>query len=1480
MRLFKNIASLVATISLVANTAFGTVIELDTIIVSNNANNTVTLSTNGTIALKNVDITQVMTNATLVPLASTNSGTEGMRLIGAVQGHNLYDLNRDISLRGMHRLSSFLFNATLAPASNLVVTWSSGDINDPINGTFSLLPGTNTLVNNAINFAYYNPAIPNIVQWTTGIRSPVSNTITLASFTASFGMIVQAFQADPIGDTPLAREDASYNIFPSLLTSGINAFATGTNLNNIAIASGTEYYDLGHQQFHNAFNLTNSGAILYYFGHTNSIPTMNITNYLPIRKWDMDGTNIANVTSTSNNWYRGLFLAPPGNNQIMWVLPTTSYSNQTLALAGSDPTIPAGMNSYIPQITAYIYCGTDTTLRTDSSYWVDRRFIILRQGSSATTSGGSGGGSSVPTLNQVLLAGNGTGGILPSGMGLPTTSDQAASKAYVDVSVNNINSSRAYVDPKGNDATAQLNSSIQPYQHIQSAINAAVSVATSTSRIVVTVSPGVYTENLTMKNYISVRGTAVEETILNGVITYPSTYNDIVMTEIGQITIMSSNSPSVIFDGGSDQAAMALRSCILIPQYYSNYFGKFMSVVTANRGIINLYPGNAFGLINNGTISNGYETIIEHTDDPSNIGLSTINVNGISGFFVTSNPNDDISELFTHGNSDAACVNTIQSSSFNIYLNTPGILYSNNIKLVSQTNAVGRCLLMSNFTRLWMNTTNNINLHMGYADHGTGDNVAIIRNNHIRVMSGSTSNIWFGAATTTNDSLRIYDTEIIQANAFNYYPMRYTNSGSAGNYYINTPHQNGDLLLGGVIDMSPINTISATLPTANHIKILVDASSSVVNPAFVDQYGNIIRIGRDSAFAVINAETNTLQIGEAVYIYTNLTSAMHWVKRAKADSLTTMPCAGIVMQVGGIASNAFGRVMRMGRTELPTYLNTTNFSSGQTLYISSTIAGGITNVDPNTIGAYSQSIGYCNIVGATNGQISVVLSKIDTLGNQIPSYYASTNFVVSISNGLQANINIANTNYQGQLIAVSNTVATSASNAQITANIALTNYLANLIAYSNALAIAMTNFDTAATNALWISVTNLNAANISINNIVLDSTRGNSNLYIIATNAQSLANIALTNYQANLNAYSNALNNTIIAETNRAIQAESGLQFQINSATNRILNIENQTSTWNIAVINATNAWVSRVSGMEGRTSTWNAAGTNYQGPLITATNGAFINGTNWVISQSYVTQTITNGLATTIFVTNLVTGTSNALQLSINIANTNYQGPLASSSSAGTNYANNIAISSSNYTGSISNNLYITMTNNDTSILAIANTATNWIAANSNKVNASITNNQTGVTLTGTFISAQPIFKANIGAINYSYAASSATLLPMTNAILVQGGTSFYSNSVSAWYPRVTSGIIMLHGIIRMDIGSGQSEKIDIYKNGAYFSTVAEHEFSTAAGNHNVLDAWNYTDTTTPTTNDYWQLYYTVSNTRTAQGQGTNNWWFGQVEP
>jgi len=105
-------------------------------------------------------------------------------------------------------------------------------------------------------------------------------------------------------------------------------------------------------------------------------------------------------------------------------------------------------------------------------------------------------------------------------------------------------------------------------------------------------------------------------------------------------------------------------------------------------------------------------------------------------------------------------------------------------------------------------------------------------------------------------------------------------------------------------------------------------------------------------------------------------------------------------------------------------------------------------------------------------------------------------------------------------------------------------------------------------------------------------------------------------------------------------------------------------------------------------------------GTVSSATNAIWIATTNLNSITSNAIWTATTNLNSTTSnnlwtaTTNLNTGTSNALQSGINIANTNYQGPLASVALAGTNYANSIAVSSTNYTGSISNNLWIATTN------------------------------------------------------------------------------------------------------------------------------------------------------------------------------------------
>jgi len=1457
----------------------------------------------GTLSSQSDLNTQLTNRYTKSDIGSTNLGTEGITLIGAQGGYKLSNFIQDTTIRGATRdLPVFSYSNGVSS----VVSWTAGDIYDPNTGYHHLAAGTNTLQNFANNYAYWSSSSPSVVSWTTGNRAPVSTTIFLAQFSVSFGVVVNATLTSSAGDIPLIVSDAHSYVIPSLIVNGCLHSALSTNLNSIIMTPGIEFHDMTRQFIHNAQNLASnsitSALVMAY--HTNSATYgFSYTNQFPIGVWD-NGTNLVAITGT--NWYRGLFLDNAGSPTIIYIPPQASYTSYTAAVSAADPNPPAGLDPYIPRCTAYIFQGGDTGLRTDSQYWIDDRFMI-RRGTPVVSSGGS---VSTPSLFQVLTAGNSTGGILPSGMGAPSSSDQAANKGYVDGAVNNVSSERAFVDPKGNDATAQLNSSILPYRNIQSAINACIPAATGSIRYVVTVSPGSYTENLTMHNGIAVRGTAVEETILNGVITYPVGYTDYNITEVGQMTIISSNSPTIIFNGGSDQAAMGVRSCIMVPFYYSNYTNQYMSVIRVNRGIVNLFPGCNIGYVNNGTATtNGYETIMEHTDDPSNPGLSTFTGQGIAGFFITSNPYDDVSEILTHDNTDATCINTLQDCTINLYLNTPGVAYSNNVKMVEQVRAIGRCLLMTDFTRLAMNATNGINLHMGYADHGTGDNVAIIRNNHIRISSGSSSNIWFGAAITTNDNLRIYDTEIIQANAFNYYPQRYTNAGSAGNYYINTPHQNGDQLFGSAVDFSTVNTIGTpVLPTTGHVKLTCYNYYPGIEDLYAtDSSGNNIRIGRDSVFNGMNAEATTLQVGECVYI-TNGTSYASTPIIARCDITNTnkLPCAGIVVQVGGIASNGIGRIMSIGRTE--TTFDTSKFNAGDKLYV------GINNgscFPTNVILSapyVSQQMGWVH-TASTNGKMTVCSWKPDTLGNQLPSYYASSSTVVSATNGIWTAV----TNLNAANITINNLVLDATrgnSNLYTLVNIANTNYQAALNSYSNALSIAITNSDASTSNALWVAVTNLNAANIAINNVVLDATRGNTNLYILVTNAQATANIALTNYLATLNSYSNALNNQIInstnglwvAVTNLNTGTSNALQSGINVAMTNYVAADNISrtnyqasfiSSTNLTITTSNALWVATTNlntgTSNGLQSGINIANTNYQGALASASsantnyaNSVAVSATNYAnsiaVSSTNYTGSISNNLYTTM--TNLVTGTSNSLQSGINIANTNYQGPLSSAASSSTNYANTIAVSATNYTGSISNNLYTTMTNNDTSILAIANSATNWIAANSNKVNAAITNNQTGVTLTGTFISSAPRFKANIGAVNITYSSAGApNPVPMTNAIYVQGGTSFYSNSISAWYPRASSGVIKFMGVLYMTMANNVQEKLDLYKNGSYYATMFDYDYGMGAG-VSVSTPFNFVDTATPSTNDYWQLYYTVGNNRTAVSQGTNNWWCGEVVP
>lgn len=382
-------------------------------------------------------------------LSSTTLGSEGIRQVGALGGYDLEEFFRDTYPKGASR-DKPTFIHEVAPTPSLVVSWSGGDVYSPADGYFHLSSGVNSnLIDNAINYAYWDVAYSNDVKWTT--TRPQNGYIVLARFITAFGAIIQSDYTHAGSDHIIETESAFSDIFPSVIVSdnGLLVSPTGTALSNIIQSAGTEYQNMNTKREHNTQNLSDNTITygLVAYGHTNSGSWgYTITNILPIGLYDT-GSNV--VACDSTKWYRGAFISFAGNPYMTWIYPQGSYTNEDSAILGNDPVVPSPFEKYIPLITAYVFKGDDTTLRTETKNWLDRR---RRPAIAPSASTGSSGSALTPTLDQVMIAGSSLGGILPHDAGDPTDPDQLVNKHYVDYLDDIVkNSFRISKDPSGWD---------------------------------------------------------------------------------------------------------------------------------------------------------------------------------------------------------------------------------------------------------------------------------------------------------------------------------------------------------------------------------------------------------------------------------------------------------------------------------------------------------------------------------------------------------------------------------------------------------------------------------------------------------------------------------------------------------------------------------------------------------------------------------------------------------------------------------------------------------------------------------------------------------------------------------------------------------------------------------------------------------------------------------------------------------------------
>jgi hypothetical protein len=253
-------------------------------------------------------------------------------------------------------------------------------------------------------------------------------------------------------------------------------------------------------------------------------------------------------------------------------------------------------------------------------------------------------------------------------------------------------------------------------------------------------------------------------------------------------------------------------------------------------------------------------------------------------------------------------------------------------------------------------------------------------------LSGTTYN-GSAAVTITNSSPMVYPGTGIPNSTGTAWGTSYSTSGTgtvvalATSATLITP----TLSAARVDNASPyLDFASTTAPTYTAGRLWYDSASASLS-YYNDTTNNIVNIGQEVQQQVRNSTGSTILKGSVCYI-SGQTGQIANITLGQANSLSTSNVVGLANQ--DIPNNSNGYLVILGEI---TNIDTSAFNAGDTLYLSTTTPGAITNTAP-TSPNYAVRIGFCIYSNNSNGKLFVSVRN---------SYVATNNIVgqVPIANG-------------------------------------------------------------------------------------------------------------------------------------------------------------------------------------------------------------------------------------------------------------------------------------------------------------------------------------------------------------------------------------------------------------------------------------------------------------------------------------------------
>ena len=179
---------------------------------------------------------------------------------------------------------------------------------------------------------------------------------------------------------------------------------------------------------------------------------------------------------------------------------------------------------------------------------------------------------------------------------------------------------------------------------------------------------------------------------------------------------------------------------------------------------------------------------------------------------------------------------------------------------------------------------------------------------------------------------------------------------------------------------SPISVTNGVVSFTGGLNDLSDVTISTVADTQVLRYNgtNFVNEYNDQMYIRVKAR-EAINQGEAVYIFDAHNSNVAGVKKARADSASTMPVIGIALTT--MALDDEGLVVSVGKANGVA----ADFTEGDVVYASPTTAGALTNIKPTAANHLVQNVGVLMQPHPSNATV-----KVTSVGrsNDVPNSFS------------------------------------------------------------------------------------------------------------------------------------------------------------------------------------------------------------------------------------------------------------------------------------------------------------------------------------------------------------------------------------------------------------------------------------------------------------------------------------------------------------